>query len=227
MSDKAVNLESVTVFQSDGRQVLSDVNLEISQGEFVYFVGKTGTGKTSLLKTLYADLPLLEGEGSIADVTLLNLESKKIPGLRRKIGIVFQDFQLLDDRTVFDNLIFVLRATNWDSKDKMKSRSLEVLQMVEMEWAMDKMPHELSGGEQQRIVLARALLNKPSVIIADEPTGNLDPDTSDDIMKLIHDVAQDENTTVIMATHDYRLINKFPGTVYRTANGSLLPEGMF
>jgi cell division transport system ATP-binding protein len=225
--DKAVKLVEVGVYQHDGRRVLSKVSLEVAKGEFVYFVGKTGTGKTSLLKTLYGELPLTEGEGSIASISLTNLKSSVIPNLRRKIGIVFQDFQLLSDRTVNENLLFVLQATNWKSKTEMQNRADEVLAMVEMEWAADKMPHELSGGEQQRIVLARALLNKPTIIIADEPTGNLDPDTSDDIMKLIHDVAQDENTAVIMATHDYRLINKFPGTVYRTTDGALVSEKVF
>lgn len=227
MSEAAVNLSNLSVHQADGREVLRGVNLNVAPGEFVYCVGKTGTGKTSLLKTLYAELPLERGEAKVTGISLGDLKGKQIAFLRRKIGIIFQDFQLLQDRSVAENLDFVLKATGWKSSDEIAVRRKNVLAKVDMEFAENKMPHELSGGEQQRVVMARALLNKPQLIIADEPTGNLDPDTSDDIMKLIHDLAQDEGAAVIMATHDYRLINKFPGTVYRTLDGTLLPESVF
>lgn len=227
MEAKAIHLEGATITQTDGSLVLKNVNLTVQSGEFVYLVGKTGTGKSSLLRTLYGELALKSGQGLVAKVDLRDLTRKEIPLLRRKIGIVFQDFQLLDDRSVSDNLLFVLQATDWTDEDSMQMRIKEVLALVDMEWSAPKMPHELSGGEQQRIVLARALLNQPTLIIADEPTGNLDPDTSDDIMKLIHDVSEDQGAAVIMATHDYRLINKFPGTVYRTMDQTLLPEGIF
>lgn len=222
-----VNLSNAKIHQTDGSQILNNVNLEIKEGEFVYFVGKTGTGKTSLLKTLYGALQLQEGDGEVAGMKLADLHRNDIPDLRRRVGIVFQDFQLLTDRSVNENLYFVMRATGWDDSGKMGERANKLLDAVDMEWAGDRMPHELSGGEQQRVVLARALINKPKLIIADEPTGNLDPDTSDDIMKLIRDVCHDEGAAVLMATHDYRLINKFPGTVYRTMDGTLLPEGVF
>lgn len=220
MSTAVISLTNAFIFQTNDSLVLHDVNIDIHQAEFAYLIGKTGSGKSSLLKTLYGELPLREGSGRVSGIDLQHLQRKDIPTLRRKIGIVFQDFQLLSDRNVMDNLLFVLKATDWKDKAAMAKRAKEVLEMVGLATKDYKMPHELSGGEQQRIVIARALLNKPAVILADEPTGNLDPDVSDDIMKLLHDIA-DNGTSVLMATHDYRIINKFPGSIYRCADNKI------
>ena len=200
--------------------------MEIQAGEFIYLVGKTGSGKSSLLKTLYGDLQLKEGTGRIAGISLNGLERNGLPELRRKLGIVFQDFQLLTDRSVMDNLLFVLKATEWTDNKAMNRRCAEVLELVDLATKDYKFPHELSGGEQQRVVIARALLNEPQVILADEPTGNLDPDISDDIMKLLHDISAD-GTAVLMATHDYRLLNKFPGSILRCSNQSIRIDNEF
>ena len=200
--------------------VLQDVNLQVSEGEFVYLIGRTGSGKSSLLKTLYGELPLQEGEANIAGYNLKGLLKKDVPFLRRKLGIVFQDFQLLTDRNVLENLMFVLRATGWTNKHEMLDRCKAVLEKVGLQTKDCKIPAELSGGEQQRLVIARALLNEPKVMLADEPTGNLDPEVSDEIMALLKSIAR-EGTAILMATHDYRLIQKFGGSIYKLENRSL------
>ena len=202
--------------------VLKDVSLEISTGEFYYLIGTVGSGKSSLLKTIYAELPITDGEGQVFDFDLNKLTQKDIPFLRRKIGIIFHDFQLLMDRTVYENLLFVLKATDWKDKDAMNKRIEEVLNEVGMNTKGYKMPHELSGGEQQRIVIARALLNKPKLILADEPTGNLDPATGNAILELLQGISEKENTTVIMATHNLGLLETYPGKVLKVENNRLL-----
>ncbi|TXG34552.1 cell division ATP-binding protein FtsE [Seonamhaeicola maritimus] len=208
MSNPILQLQEASIYQGDSL-VLSNVNVEINKGEFVYLIGKTGTGKSSFMKTLYGDLPLQEGEGHIVDYDLKHLKEKDIPFLRRKLGVVFQDFKLLIDRTVNDNLLFVLKATGWKDKNNMKTRVEEVLDKVGMKTKGFKFPHELSGGEQQRIAIARALLNNPELILADEPTGNLDPQTSVEVMKVLQDINKNGNT-ILMATHDYALLLKYP-----------------
>ncbi|MDX1653333.1 MAG: ATP-binding cassette domain-containing protein [Brumimicrobium sp.] len=200
--------------------VLQQVNVNLAPREFVYLIGKTGSGKSSFLKTLYGELKLMDGTGSVAGFDLNKLKKRDVPLLRRKIGIVFQDFQLLTDRSVMKNLHFVLRATGWKKKKLMDQRAMEVLQMVGIEEKAYRMPHELSGGEQQRVAIARGLLNKPELILADEPTGNLDPETSESIMKLLIAIAQ-EGTTLLMATHDMSLVEKFPGRVLRVENNTI------
>ncbi|SDE65070.1 cell division ATP-binding protein FtsE [Riemerella columbipharyngis] len=199
--------------------VLDHVNLNIKKGRFCYLIGKTGSGKSSLLKTLYGHLPLKSGSGMVAGYDLSKLRTSDIPNLRRNLGIVFQDFQLLTDRSVEKNLHFVLRATGWKDKHKIEQRIDEVLESVGMKTKKHKNPHQLSGGEQQRIAIARALLNKPKLILADEPTGNLDPETSNDIMTLLKRVAQENHSAVVMATHDYHMIQNFPGEAIRCNNG--------
>ena len=226
MNSEIVSLENAFIIQHNLAQVLSNVDMQISGGEFAYLIGKTGSGKSSLLKTLYADLPLNEGMGSVAGFSLNTIVRKEIPLLRRNIGMVFQDFNLLYDRSILDNLDFVLRATDWTDKAKIKRRIDEVLESVSLTKVLHKKPHQLSGGEQQRVVIARALLNSPQLILADEPTGNLDPDVSDEILELLHNIAT-QGTAVLMATHDYRLINKFPGTVYRIDNGVVDQTSLF
>lgn len=203
-----ISLRNVQVYQ-DKHLILKDVNLEIKSGEFVYMIGRTGSGKSSLLKTLYADIPLREGEGEVAELNLARLKRRQVPYLRRKLGIVFQDFQLLGDRSVHDNLYFVLKATGWDSRKKMDERIGEVLEMVGLRTKGHKFPHELSGGEQQRVVIARALLNRPELILADEPTGNLDPETSEEIIRLLFNISR-TGTAMLVATHDYAILNKYP-----------------
>ncbi len=201
--------------------VLSQVDLHIKRGTFCYIIGKTGSGKSSLLKVLYGHLPLKEGEGEVVGFDLKKLRTSDIPSLRRRIGIVFQDFQLLPDRSVEKNLMFVLEATGWKDKNLMEDRIVEVLTSVGMQTKKHKMPHQLSGGEQQRVAIARALLNHPELILADEPTGNLDPETSNDIMTLLKSISQERHCAVLMATHDYHMIQNFPGEAIKCEDGGL------
>jgi cell division transport system ATP-binding protein len=215
-----VELKNVNIYQS-GNMILNNVNLTINQGEFVYLVGKTGTGKSSLLKTLYGELLLTEGEGTVAGFNLREMNWKKVPFLRRSLGVVFQDFQLLTDRNVHENLKFVLKATGWKDDNLMEEKIKDVLEKVGLKSKGFKMPYEMSGGEQQRVDIARALLNSPKLILADEPTGNLDPETSDEIMQLLVQVANDYNTTVVMATHDFIVIKKFPARLVKTEGGKV------
>ena len=215
---KVVTLKEAQIFQQ-GNKVLSDVNFEIEESEFVYLIGKTGSGKSSLLKTIYGELKLTEGNGSVDSFDLTTIKSKEIPYLRRSIGIVFQDFQLLMDRSVIQNLYFVLKATGWKQKEEIHDRAMHCLRLVGIENQAQKMPHELSGGEQQRVSIGRALLNKPKLILADEPTGNLDPETSEEIMNLLIAIAKEEKTAILMATHDMHIVNKFPSRIVTVQDG--------
>ena len=217
--DKIINLENA-VIGIDDHLVLKDVNLSVDKGEFVFVIGRVGSGKTSLIKTLNAELPLLEGTGKVADFQLEKIKRKEVPLLRRKLGIVFQDFKLLTDRTVDRNLEFALKATGWKNKGEIKDRIAEVLEKVDLGYKGYKMPHQLSGGEQQRVVIARALLNDPEIILADEPTGNLDPATSAEIMKILVDISQ-SGRAVMMATHNYNLLKKFPSRTLKCQDGLL------
>ena len=212
-------LNNVSIIQ-DNKQVLSEVNIEINNGEFVYLNGRTGSGKTSLIKSLYADLKLNDGTGSIVDIELKNLEENKIPFLRRKLGIIFQDFKLFSDRSVAENLKFVLKATGWSDESKINSRIIEVLKKVHIENLINKFTSQLSGGEQQKVAIARALLNNPKLIIADEPTGNLDPKTSIEVMEILMELNKKGNT-ILMATHDFILIDKFPNKTYICVSGKI------
>lgn len=202
----------------DQRKILTDVSLSIKKGEFLYLIGKTGSGKSSLLKVLYGDIKLKKGEGKVAGIDITKIKEKNIPFLRRKLGIVFQDFKLLPDRSIEKNLEFVLKATDWKDKVKIQKRINKVLKKVKLKELINKFPHELSGGEQQRIAIARSLLNKPKIILADEPTGNLDPATSLEIMEVLKKINKN-GTTVIIATHDYEIISKFPAKTLRIENG--------
>ena len=208
MAEPILSLKEVSVFQKDN-MILTDVSLEVKKGEFVYLIGKTGSGKSSFMKTLYADLPLREGHGRIVGFNLKTLDEKQIPYLRRKLGIVFQDFKLLPDRNINNNLVFVLKATGWKDEAKMSEQIDDVLEKVGMKTKGFKFPHELSGGEQQRVAIARALLNDPELILADEPTGNLDPQTSVEVMKVLQEINK-SGRTILMATHDYALLLKYP-----------------
>lgn len=214
-----ISLKNASIYQHE-RCILKNVNFEIEEGEFVYLIGKTGSGKSSLLKTLYADLPAKEGDIMIAGYDLRKIRRRNIPILRRKIGIVFQDFQLLYDRSVEDNLSFVLDATGWNDKTKISKRIDEVLQQVGLLHKRKVMPHQLSGGEQQRIAVARALLNDPNVILADEPTGNLDPETTNDVMDLLREIST-KGKTILMATHNYNLILKYPSRIIKCDEGTV------
>jgi cell division transport system ATP-binding protein len=215
-----VELQNVNIYQS-GNMVLGNVCLSINEGEFVYLIGKTGTGKSSLLKTLYGELPLDNGQATVAGFDLREMDWKKVPYLRRKLGVVFQDFQLLTDRSVYDNLLFVLKATGWKDAGLMDEKIKDVLTKVGLQSKGFKMPYEMSGGEQQRVDIARALLNSPKLILADEPTGNLDPETSDEIMTLLRKVCAEYNTAILMATHDFAVIKNFPARTIKTEVGKL------
>ncbi|RZJ75755.1 MAG: ATP-binding cassette domain-containing protein [Flavobacterium sp.] len=220
MSQSIIELRNVNIYQGDSL-VLGDVNISVGKGEFVYLVGKTGTGKSSLLKTLYGDLELREGEGWVAGHNLRELTWKTVPFLRRNLGVVFQDFQLMTDRSVNNNLKFVLKATGWKDEKLMDEKIADVLDKVNLKSKGFKMPYELSGGEQQRVDIARAMLNSPKLMLADEPTGNLDPETSDEIMQLLFQISRDYNTTIVMATHDYVVLNKFPSRTIKTEAGKV------
>lgn len=218
--DTLIDFQNATIAQLD-HQVLTDVTFSVSKGEFIYLIGKVGSGKTSVIKTINAELPLKEGEARVLEYDLKTIRRKQIPYLRRKMGIVFQDFQLLTDRNIFDNLLFVLKATGWKNKVEIEQRISEVLERVGLGFKGYKMPHQLSGGEQQRVVIARALLNNPEIILADEPTGNLDPETSEDILKILMDI-RSNGRTVIMATHNYSLLKKFPARTIKCERDKLI-----
>ncbi len=221
-SETVIKLEDVRIMQRDN-VILDHVNLEVNGGEFVYLIGRTGSGKSSLLKLLYGELPFTSGKGYCCGFELHHLNASKVPFLRRKLGIVFQDFELLTDRSVNDNLEFVLRATGWNDKKAIQSRMQSVLELVQLEGKGTKMPHQLSGGEQQRVAIARALLNTPSLILADEPTGNLDPQTSHEILNLLLAIAQ-SGTAIVMASHDYETMQKFNSRIIVCENGSLVEK---
>lgn len=221
MGDTVVTVSNANIYQGDSL-ILKDVNFTVDKGEFVYLIGKTGTGKSSLLKTLYGELPLKEGSGEVVGYNLKDMTWKTVPFLRRNLGVVFQDFQLLTDRTVHENLRFVLRATGWKDEKAMEEKINDVLDKVGLKSKGYKMPFEMSGGEQQRVDIARALLNSPKLILADEPTGNLDPETSDELMQLLFQISKDYNTSVIMATHDFIVINRYPSRMLTTELGKVI-----
>jgi len=222
IGETILDIKGATIFQND-HLVLSDVNLTITKGEFIYLIGKVGSGKTSLIKTLNAEIPLKTGEANIIDFNLAKLKRKQIPLLRRKIGVIFQDFKLLTDRSVYDNLLFILQSTGWKNKRLIKDRIEHVLDLVNLKFKAYKMPHQLSGGEQQRVAIARALLNEPDIILADEPTGNLDPDTTNEIMNILFEIST-KGRTVIMATHNYSTIQKFPGRTIKCEGGKVFEK---
>jgi cell division transport system ATP-binding protein len=228
MSETVVTVRNANIYQGDNL-ILEDVNFDVNKGEFVYLVGKTGTGKSSLLKTLYGELPLEQGSASVVGFDLKKMDWKKVPFLRRNLGVVFQDFQLLTDRNVYENLKFVLKATGWEDQKQIDTKINDVLDKVGLRSKGFKYPFEMSGGEQQRVDIARAMLNSPKLILADEPTGNLDPETSDEIMQLLFHIAKDIGTSVIMATHDFIVINKYPARMLTTERGKVFdtPVGAF
>ncbi|MDO3626313.1 cell division ATP-binding protein FtsE [Mucilaginibacter sp. BT774] len=222
IGNSIIKLSNVDIFQQK-HLVLSNVNLHVDKGDFVWLIGQTGSGKSSLLKVIYGDLNIPDGEGHACGYDLRKLASKDVPYLRRKLGIVFQDFQLLTDRSVEDNLRFVMQATGWKDKKLIAERTLDVLEKVGLRSKLKKMPHELSGGEQQRVVIARALINDPEIILADEPTGNLDPDTSEEIVLLLKQISQ-SGTAILIATHDYHIIRTFPSRIIKCENGKVLED---
>jgi len=222
IGNSIIKLSNVDIFQQKNL-VLSNVNLHVDKGDFVWLIGQTGSGKSSLLKVIYGDLHLASGEGHACGYDLKKINSKNVPFLRRKLGIVFQDFQLLTDRSVEDNLRFVMQATGWKDKQLIAERTLDVLEKVGLRSKLKKMPHELSGGEQQRVVIARALINDPEIILADEPTGNLDPDTSEEIVLLLKQISQ-SGTAILIATHDYHIIRTFPSRIIKCENGKVLED---
>ena len=224
MSETVVSINQAKIYQGNNL-ILDDVNFTVQKGEFVYLVGKTGTGKSSLLKTLYGELALKHGTGSVVGFDLKDMDWKNVPFLRRNLGVVFQDFQLLTDRNVHENLRFVLQATGWQDERLIEEKINDVLDKVGLKSKGFKMPFEMSGGEQQRVDIARALLNSPKLILADEPTGNLDPETSDEIMQLLIHIAKDYGTAVIMATHDFIVINRYPSRILKTEGGKVLDSG--
>ncbi len=221
MSEPIISIQNANIYQGEAL-ILRDVNFTIGRGEFVYLVGKTGTGKSSLLKTLYGELPLREGRGNVVGFDLSDMDWKKVPYLRRNLGVVFQDFQLLTDRNVHENLRFVLKATGWKDEHLIEEKINDVLEKVGLKNKGYKMPFEMSGGEQQRVDIARALLNSPKLILADEPTGNLDPETSDEIMQLLIQISKDYGTSVLMATHDFIVINRYPSRMLKTENNRVI-----
>ena len=223
MSEIVVQLENVNIYQS-GNLILQDVNFKVQKGEFVYLVGKTGTGKSSLLKSLYGEVSITEGKGLVVGYDLKDMDWKKLPFLRRNLGVVFQDFQLLTDRNVHENLRFVLKATGWEDERLVEQKIEDVLAKVGLQNKGFKMTYEMSGGEQQRVDIARALLNSPKLILADEPTGSLDPETSDEIMQLLFQIAKDDGTAIVMATHDFMVVGKFPARTLATLGGRLIPQ---
>lgn len=220
-NEAVVKVQDACIFQENHVTVLSEVNFEIAKGEFVYLIGRTGSGKSSLLKTLYADLPLLLGQAEVTGYSLANISQKQVPFLRRKIGIIFQDFQLFNDRTIAENLTFVMKATGWKDSAKIKARLSEVLMRVGLDAAATKMPHQLSGGEQQRVVIARALINEPAILIADEPTGNLDPEVADGIFKLFLEINR-SGTAVLMTTHNHYFVKNYPHRILKCEQGRVL-----
>lgn len=225
VGDTVLEIKGATIFQND-HLVLSDVNINVSKGEFVYLIGKVGSGKTSLIKTLNAEIPIKHGEAKILDFCLIKIKRKHIPLLRRKVGVIFQDFKLLNDRSVYDNLLFVLQSTGWKSKKQIKDRIDNVLDLVNLKYKAYKMPHQLSGGEQQRVAIARALLNEPEIVLADEPTGNLDPDTTEEIMNILINICK-SGKTVIMATHNYTTLQKHPARTIKCEDGKVFEKPTF
>jgi cell division transport system ATP-binding protein len=225
MGKIVIDFKGVDICQKEVK-VLSDVEFSMSKGQFMYLIGRVGSGKSSLIKTITGEIPIYNGDATVLGFKLNGLKSKDIPALRRKIGVVFQDFQLLTDRSVFDNLVFVLKATGWTNKDEIRARIEEVLSMVDLSDKNDAMPYRLSGGEQQRVAIARAMLNDPEIILADEPTGNLDPDTSANIMTIIHNLSQTFGISILMATHNYNILQNFPSKILKCEDGKLMKTVM-
>ena len=223
MTETIITYHHVDIYQSSGL-ILKDVTFEINKGEFIYLIGKTGSGKSSLIKTMYADVPVTTGEAVVCGYNMSHIKKRHIPQLRRKLGIVFQDFHLLADRTVTQNLEFVLKATGWENKTSINNRIEEVTTEVGVHGKGNKMIYQLSGGEQQRLVIARAMLNKPPVIIADEPTGNLDPETASEVMNLLVRINREHDTAILMATHNYQVIEKYPAKIFKCQNGTIMVE---